>query len=108
MAKPLLLAPLSESAISTFAATDAQIRLVKADSSGQVLALPLLNAGASSFPTWSRGGDFLSFSSDRPGGVGSWDLYISPIDPVTGQERAPFPLTSANTPDFEHAAQWSP
>jgi hypothetical protein len=99
---------LSESAISTFAATDAQIRLVKADSSGQVLALPLLNAGASSFPTWSRGGDFLSFSSDRPGGVGSWDLYISPIDPVTGQERAPFPLTSANTPDFEHAAQWSP
>jgi Tol biopolymer transport system component len=99
---------LSMSAQSTISAPDAQIRLVKADNSGQVLDLPLLNGGASSYPTWSVNGQFLSFSSNRAGGQGSWDIYIAPIDPVTGQEGAAVNLAEANTSSFEHSAQWSP
>jgi hypothetical protein len=101
---------LSESAQGTISAPDAQIRLVRADNSGQVLTLPLLNgnSGASSYPTWSVNGEFLSFSSNRAGGQGSWDIYIAPIDPMTGQEGAAVNVAEANTSSFEHSAQWSP
>jgi Tol biopolymer transport system component len=71
---------ISASAISTISASDAVIRAVKADNSGQTLDLPLLKAGASSYPTWSVDGTFLSFSSNRPGVQGGWDIWIAPID----------------------------
>ncbi len=98
----------SASAQGTITALDAEIRLVEADNSGQVKTLPLLNGGASSYPTWSVNGEFLSFSSNRAGGLGSWDIYLAPIDPVTGSEGLATNLTPANTPWFEHSAQWSP
>ncbi len=96
---------------STYAAADAQVRLASADGLGTVLDLPIINGnnGATSFPTWSRDGTYLSISSNRTGGVGDWDIYIAPIDEATGMELgAPTNLTTANTPGFEHAAQWSP
>jgi Tol biopolymer transport system component len=102
----------SASAQSTIAATDAQIRLVRSDLSGTVLNLPRANGaasdGASSYPTWSVDGAFLSFSSNRSGGRGGWDIYIAPIDPVTGMEGAAMNIQQANTGAFEHSAQWSP
>ena len=61
----------------------------------------------SSFPTWSPDGEFLSFSSNRPGGAGGWDIYISDVDPQTGDALPPFALTAVNTQEFEHAARWS-
>ena len=81
------------------------------DGSGTVLDLPMVNCAVnscgSSFPTWSNDGEYLSFSSNRGGGAGSWDLYISDIDPVTGDAMPPFNIVEANTPMFEHAARWS-
>ncbi len=91
---------------SSFAAPDAQIRLV-ASTSGPVLPLSQLNVGASSYPTWSVDSHFLSFSSRRPGS-GGWDLYVAAIDPLTGADNPATPIAAANTPEFEHAAQWSP
>jgi hypothetical protein len=96
---------------STYAAADAQVRLVAADRSGTTHDLPVINgaSGSTSFPTWSRDGSYLSISSDRAGGVGDWDIYIAPIDQTTGMELGPpTNLSSANTAGFEHAAQWSP
>ena len=93
---------------STYAAPDAQVRLVAADRSGTVVDLSMINgtSGATSFPTWSRDGSYLSISSNR---TGNWDIFIAPIDQVTGMELGPATnLNSANTPGFEHAAQWSP
>ncbi|MBI2378399.1 MAG: choice-of-anchor D domain-containing protein [Deltaproteobacteria bacterium] len=100
----------SRSAQSTIAATDATIKLVRSDGSGLVLDLPALNAGggANSFPGWSRDGSFLSFSSNRSGGQGDWDIYIAPVDPTTGADSAARNLVEANTSAFEHSAQWSP
>jgi hypothetical protein len=100
----------SASGESSFSAADARVRLVRADNSGEVLTLDAANGnvGASSYPTWARDGTHLSFASTRPGGLGSWDLYLLPLDPVTGAPGTPFPLTQANTNGFEHAAQWSP
>lgn len=100
----------SASAMSTIAATDAQMRLVKTDLSGTTRALTNANGtnGASSYPTWSVDGQFLSFSSNRSGGRGDWDIYIAPIDPVTGADQAAMNVTSANSSAFEHSAQWSP
>jgi hypothetical protein len=95
----------------TYAAPDAQVRLVAADGSGTTFDLPTINGpdGATSFPTWSRDGSYLSISSNRAGGVGDWDIYIAPIDQNTGMELGPpTNLTTANTAGFEHAAQWSP
>ncbi|MBI4815360.1 MAG: choice-of-anchor D domain-containing protein [Deltaproteobacteria bacterium] len=100
----------SRSAQSTIAATDAALKLIRSDGSGLVLDLPTLNAGggANSFPNWSRDGAFLSFSSNRSGGQGDWDIYVAPIDPVTGADSAARNLVEANTSAFEHSAQWSP
>lgn len=100
----------SRGAQSTIAATDARVRLVAANGSGQVLNLPNLNGnnGASSYPTWSVDGRFLSFSSNRTGGLGDWDIYLAPIDPITGADRAAINVRDANSRSFEHAAQWSP
>lgn len=100
----------SQSAQSTIAAADARILMVNAMQSA--MPLPLNNAnsaqGASSYPTWSVDGRFLSYSSNRPGGRGDWDIYLSPVDPVTGADGAAQNMTQANTPGFEHSAQWSP
>jgi hypothetical protein len=100
----------SASAQGTIAAADAQLRLIPATQSGSPSLLPNANVAgtASSYPTWSVDGRFLSFSSNRPGGAGDWDIYLAPIDPMTGRDGAATNLTQANTPGFEHAAQWSP
>ncbi len=103
----------SASAQGTLSAQDGVVRLVRPDQSGQVLLLPNSNSmpgdGASSFPTWSKDGRFLSFSSNRSTSINrSWDIYIAPIDPMTGQDGPAQPLSTVNTPFFEHAAQWSP
>jgi hypothetical protein len=101
----------SQSAMSTLAASDGQIKLVKSDQSGLVLDLNQLNGpagNASSYPTWSVNGAYLSFSSDRMGGLGDWDIWIAPIDPITGMDGPAVNVAVANTPQFEHAAQWSP
>jgi Tol biopolymer transport system component len=100
----------SRSAQSTIAATDATLKLIRSDGSGLVLDLATLNAGggANSFPNWSRDGAFLSFSSNRSGGQGDWDIYVAPIDPITGADSAARNLVEANTSAFEHSAQWSP
>lgn len=98
----------SARAQDTFSADDAQIRLVKADGS-QLLQLSNLNGtvGASSYPSWSSDGTYLSFSSNRPGGAGDWDVYIAPIDPVTGVDGMPTNVTAVNTSKFEHGVEWS-
>lgn len=100
----------SQSAQGTIAAADSQIRLVNANQSGSPLLLTSANSAgsASSYPTWSVDGAFLSFSSNRAGGAGDWDIYLAPIDPATGADGAAMNLRQANTPSFEHAAQWSP
>ncbi len=100
----------SQMAMTTIAAPDSQIRLTRADLSGPLLPLNTLNGnnGASSYPTWSVDGSFLSFSSNRSGGQGDWDIYLAPIDPATGAEGAPLNVNDANSPSFEHSAQWSP
>jgi hypothetical protein len=93
----------------TQSAPDARVRLVKTDGSGEVQTLDLLNGadGATSFPTWSLDGTHLSVSSNRTGGSGDWDIYIAPIDQVTGEDQAAIEMSGANTTGFEHAAQWS-
>jgi len=100
----------SEVQQTTFAALDGRIALVKTDNSGQTERLPLLNdfSFGSSFPTWAVDGSFLSFSSNRPGGQGGWDIYIAPIDMLTGADGPAQNLIEANTNEFEHAAYWSP
>jgi hypothetical protein len=99
----------SAQAMSSIAASDAQLRLARSDLSG-VLPLMTINGamGATSYPTWSVDGRYLSFSSNRPGGAGDWDIYIAPIDPDSGVDSPAMNVTQANTPAFEHAAQWSP
>lgn len=98
----------SASARRTAGAPDARIRVVDLDRRGSVDDLPALNQGASSFPTWSLDGRYLSFSSDR-GQVQDfdWDIFVAGFDPLTGQAHAAEPLLGANTSQFEHAAVWS-
>lgn len=100
----------SASAVSTIAATDAQIRMIRSDYVGGVMPMSNVNGnnGASSYPTWSVDGSFLSFSSNRTGGAGDWDIYIAPIDPATGVDGSALNVIQANTSSFEHSAQWSP
>ncbi len=109
----------SAQANSTMVAEDALIRLVRTDQSGTIATLPAANGVpcstgqpcGNSFPTWSKDGRFLSFSSNRPGSIpangrNSWDLYITPIDPATGADGPAYPVDGANSPEFEHAVQW--
>jgi Tol biopolymer transport system component len=95
--------------MGTYAAQDAEIRVVASNQSGTVLNPPMLNSPGfpSSFPTWSHDGQFLSFSSERTGGLGSWDIWFVAFDPVTGNMGMPMDLMPANTSGFEHLAQWS-
>lgn len=95
---------------SSYAATDAQIKVVAADNSGRGPNLGALNGtmGANSFPTWSHDGAYLSFSSNRPGGLGDWDLWFAPVDPMTAVPGAATNLREANTAGFDHVARWSP
>lgn len=102
----------SGAAVTTISAPDGQVRVVKADQSGTVKLLPRINTPPggvpASWPTWSLDGNYLSFSSSRRGGSGSWDVYIAPFDPATGEEGDPRSMTELNSPGFEHGAQWSP
>jgi hypothetical protein len=102
----------SAAAAGTIAATDAVLKLASSTGTNVILDLPNANSapgdGASSFPNWAVDGTFISFASNRAGGAGDWDLYISSIDPATGADGAATPLTDANTSAFEHGAQWSP
>jgi hypothetical protein len=94
----------------SYAAPDAQILVVAADGSGRFIDAAGLNVAgfASSYPTWSHDGSFLSFSSDRPGGLGGWDIWYAPFDTANGNLGMPLNLMLANTPGFEHSAIWSP
>lgn len=100
----------SAMASSTIAAADAVVRLADSTNNNTILMLNNVNqpGAATSYPTWSVDGAFLSFSSNRAGGQGDWDIYLAPIDPTTGADGAPTNLTVANSPAFEHSAQWSP
>jgi HYDIN/CFA65/VesB family protein/centrosomal CEP192-like protein/WD40 repeat protein len=100
----------SARAETTILASDAQLRLVRADLSGSVSNLPQINGtnGASSLSTWSVDGRSMGFSSNRSGGAGSWDIYMAPIDPATGADGAPTNIQAANTPGFEFSPEWSP
>ncbi len=102
----------SAQATGTIAATDAVLELADASGTNLITSLPNANSapgdGASSFPTWAVDGSFISFASNRAGGAGDWDIYLAPIDPVTGADGPATPLTAANTAAFEHGAQWSP
>jgi Tol biopolymer transport system component len=102
----------SAQASSTIAAEDAVIRLARSDNSGTVMMLSNANNapgnGATSYPTWSVNGAFLSFSSNRSGGQGDWDIYIAPVDPMTGVDGPATNVSAANSAAFEHAAIWSP
>lgn len=98
----------SASAVTTYAAADAQVRLVRADQSGQVDLLPFVNgAGAASYPTWSLDGRALSFSSNRAGGLGDWDVYLSFIDNLSGQGSPAQAISAINTASFDHLAVWA-
>jgi hypothetical protein len=95
---------------TTLSARDARIELIATDGSGTVLTLPQLNTGdgGSSYPQWSLDGRYLSFSSNRTGGVGSWDVYYATAHTLTGTVGVPQLVPGANTSGFEHSAQWSP
>jgi hypothetical protein len=96
----------SASGRTTYAATDAKVRIAPANG-GPVQQLPRSNGvgSAASFPTWSADGTYLSFSAAVRG---NWDIYFVPIDPMTGAESAPQSLTQANSSSFDHVARWSP
>jgi hypothetical protein len=118
----------SQSAQTSFAAKDARVQLIKNDGSGTVLPLNNLNVPSgcvpdpscmnsndgcsngcsTSYPNWSIDGAFLSFSSNRAGGKGNWDIWIATVDPMTGQDGTASNVAQANTSDFEHSAEWSP
>ncbi len=100
----------SRQASSTISAADAQLRLVPADNSGMVRSLTTINGtdGASSYATWAVDGSYVSFSSNRSGGLGDWDIYVAPVDPMSGADGAATNVRAANSSGFEHAAQWSP
>ncbi len=97
---------------TTYAAPEAEIFVVPAvggdrirlrandDAAGQTL-----KNVSNSWPTWSRTGDMLAFNSKR--NDDRYDLFVTPIDPATGQSGAAMPLASASQPGvFEHLPFW--
>jgi Tol biopolymer transport system component len=94
----------------TFSARDSHVQLVAADQSGTVLPLPNLNGfdGASTYPGWSIDGSLLSFTSNRATGVGGWDIWFAPIDPITGADGMPVDLSQANSTGYDALPRWSP
>ncbi|MCK6547212.1 choice-of-anchor D domain-containing protein [Myxococcota bacterium] len=101
----------SASAQGTLGAADGEIWMAPTNQSGVTLRMPNANCQpgtcASSFPTWSLDGRYLSFSSNRAGTFGGWDLYIAPVDPQTGADSPAQNIVEANSPNFQHAARWS-
>ena len=92
---------------STRSAKDSVIRLVEV-SSGTISLLPQLNAALpNSWPTWSKDGKLLSFSSTRSGGKGSADIYYAPVDQDTGVDQPAVNMSNVNTSDYDHISRWS-
>ncbi|MBI4817825.1 MAG: choice-of-anchor D domain-containing protein [Deltaproteobacteria bacterium] len=89
-------------------ATPRQIRMVRPDGT-DFKSLDAANGmdGETSWPTWSSDSKFLSYSSKRSTGRGSWDLYISTVDPLTGAVGPATPINEVNSANFEHGAEWS-
>ncbi|MCC7386196.1 MAG: choice-of-anchor D domain-containing protein [Deltaproteobacteria bacterium] len=98
----------SDQAATTVSASDGRLALAAAGNTGVVLPMLAANGGSSSYARWSRDGRYLSFASNRPGGVGGWDLYVAPIDPISGADGRAINLRDINSPDAEHLADWSP
>jgi hypothetical protein len=101
----------SASPLDTFAATGAQIQLVRADGSGTVKTLPNLNGPtpnvSNSWPTWSLAGDALAFSTKRSGT--STDLYVAPVSEATGDDGTAQPVPDVNDPTRdEFKLEWTP
>jgi Tol biopolymer transport system component len=97
----------SASGQTTRAAKDSVIKLVEV-ATGTIKNLPQLNAaGPNSWPTWSRDGMYLSFSSTRTGGQGSADVYIAPVNQMTGVDGPATALTIVNTTNYDHVARWA-
>ena len=92
---------------STRSAPDSLVQLVEV-ATGQILKLPLLNAqGPNSWPTWSKDGRLLSFSSTRGGGKGSADIYYAPVDQSSGVDGAAVNMSNVNSSDYDHISRWS-
>lgn len=92
---------------STRSAPDSVVQLVEV-ATGQILKLPLLNAvGPNSWPTWSKDGLLLSFSSTRGGGKGSADIYYAPVDQNSGVDGAAVNMSNVNTADYDHISRWA-
>ncbi|HEX7013898.1 MAG TPA: hypothetical protein VF191_00205 [Cyclobacteriaceae bacterium] len=65
---------------------------------GEPVALPAsINTGNAQAPRILADGETLIFSSDRPGGKGGMDLYLTRFR--NGSWTNPVPMTFANTPD---------
>ncbi len=97
----------SPSGKTTRAASDSVIKLVEV-ANGSLKSLPQLNAAIpNSWPTWSRDGMYLSFSSTRSGGLGSADVYIAPVNQTTGVDGPASALNIVNTANYDHIARWA-
>lgn len=93
---------------STRSAKDSVIRLVEV-ATGTISMLPQLNAaGPNSWPTWSKDGMWLSFSSTRGGGKGSADIYYAPVNQNTGIDGPAVNMSNVNTSDYDHISRWAP
>lgn len=61
------------------------------------------SAGNDQHPTISKDGLSLVFVSDRPGGLGDFDLYVTQRDSLDSPWQAPQPLTMLNSPKRDFA-----
>lgn len=100
----------SAEARSSIVAEDARIHVVAVDGGTTELTYPELNGEGrpNSYPQWSRDGRMLSFSSNRPGGKGSWDIYLVDFDAETGAISGLRNVEALNDAAFQHVVQWSP
>ena len=98
----------SASGQGTRSAKDSVVRLVEV-ATGDIKTLPQLNAaGPNSWPTWSKDGKLLSFSSTRSGGKGSADIYYAPVDQDTGVDQPAVNMSNVNTKEYDHISRWAP